>query len=771
MKKRFYFRIILCIVLVLGIGYALITSNLSITGTSKLKGQTWDVYFANLTYDASSNNSASIDEDNTTIRFNIDLSNPGADYTFYFDVFNDGTLDAMLDTIEVQGIADELKKYLDITTSYVDGVEVSKYDLLESGEHETLKMNLKYSQNLNIDELPDENLDFNLALAVKYDQADNNAVARQHGVTNQVPPTVSENGVTVVDGNAPWKKSVIVSYNITDTDAIKNVNYCISNSSCTPNIRGMVSNNVFNYEFPSNAEEKLICMNGEDIFGNKSTTTCSSLYLVDKDGPEITDFTTTQGPDSITIDLTATDSASGIFKYYYSKDNGETFVSSSNSNYTFTGLGDATYVVVAYAEDIAGNKSIESTDSMFVSDHEVYAILYSDGLMVFNEDGDVDSGKTLVQKYNITGTNYTANTEVPWIADGNITNITTVDFEERTRPISTAFWFNGATNLTEVLHGSNLDTSHVTTMQSMFYNASNLTTLDVSQWNTENVTNLGLTFKNTQKITNLNVSNWDTSKVENMRQTFYNNLGLTTLDVSRWNTENVTNMYGTFSNLRNVTTLDLRNWNTDKVTDMTWMFGSDTTSNLTEVKGLESFNTTNVTSIAAMFQYCTKITSLNLSGWNTSKVRDTSYMFGNMTGLTSLNLNNWDTSQVTNFNYMFALTTNLTTLNISHFNTSKGTNMEGLFYGMEKVTTLNVTNWNVSNTKNMSAMFYNCYKLNGVDLSKWDTRGATSYSSMFTGTTKNASTHYVYYGDNSTNIYTEYSKYYSLDINLAYKSN
>ena len=59
--------------------------------------------------------------------------------------------------------------------------------------------------------------------------------------------------------------------------------------------------------------------------------------------------------DSITINVTASEGTNNIAKYYYSKDNGATWVNSTNSSYTFSGLtAETTYNFKVYVTDTAG---------------------------------------------------------------------------------------------------------------------------------------------------------------------------------------------------------------------------------------------------------------------------------------------------------------------------------------------------------------------------------------------------------------------------------
>ena len=68
--------------------------------------------------------------------------------------------------------------------------------------------------------------------------------------------------------------------------------------------------------------------------------------------------------DSITINVTASEGTNNIAKYYYSKDNGATWVNSTNSSYTFSGLtAETTYNFKVYVTDTAGYSSVQKSVS------------------------------------------------------------------------------------------------------------------------------------------------------------------------------------------------------------------------------------------------------------------------------------------------------------------------------------------------------------------------------------------------------------------------
>ncbi len=201
---------------------------------------------------------------------------------------------------------------------------------------------------------------------------------------------------------------------------------------------------------------------------------------------------------------------------------------------------------------ISSNQGIEEYKKAEVT--PVYAYLC-------DEDGN-GTGETLVlsstetiEGYTII-TNYGDNEAYQTNEDNatNITNyyypiwrndaslITNVIIYNKIVPTTTEFWFN-CTNLEKIENISNLDTSNVTKMISMFLNCSSLTNLDLSNFDTSSVTDMRSIFNGCSSLTNLDLSNFDTSNVTNMMSMFSNCTQLRTIFVnSQWTTNGSTAM-------------------------------------------------------------------------------------------------------------------------------------------------------------------------------------------------------------------------------------
>ncbi len=111
------------------------------------------------------------------------------------------------------------------------------------------------------------------------------------------------------------------------------------------------------------------------------TTYYLKVYVTDSNGRTSTVYTTSQATtyvnpnisrvttsnittDSITINVTASGGSNSVSRYYYSSNNGSTWVNSTSSSYTFTGLSaSTTYNFKVYVTDTAGHSSSQSSVS------------------------------------------------------------------------------------------------------------------------------------------------------------------------------------------------------------------------------------------------------------------------------------------------------------------------------------------------------------------------------------------------------------------------
>lgn len=298
---------------------------------------------------------------------------------------------------------------------------------------------------------------------------------------------------------------------------------------------------------------------------------------------------------------------------------------------------------------------------------------------------------------------------ITWVidADGKLTVEGTGEFASSTDS-ERAPWYESK----EFIKTAQINVSDMTNASWMFFECSNLTSVDVSGFDTSKVTYMGGMFSGCGKLTNLNVGNFATGNVENMFGMFDGCRSLTSLNVSNFNTSNVTDMHNMFSGCNSLKRLDMGNFDTGKVIDMNSMFAG--CINLTSLD-VSSFNTGNVTFMYNMFNNCSSLTSLDVSNFDTSSVTNMLGMFSNCQNLTTIDVSSFKTSNVTQMGYMFNNCGNLITLDVGSFDTSKVTDMSCMFNDCKSLTILDLSSFDVKNMTNhvtsSGVMFQLCDKL------------------------------------------------------------
>ena len=290
--------------------------------------------------------------------------------------------------------------------------------------------------------------------------------------------------------------------------------------------------------------------------------------------------------------------------------------------------------------------------------------------------------------------------------------------------------FSKMTSLKTIEGLSNLDTSNVISMNSMFYGCNELTTLDVSRFDTSKVTDMGLMFYGCSSLETLDVSGFDTSRVTDMRSMFSGCESIINLDLSNFDTSNVTSMSAMFQSMKQCEELNVKNFNTSKVGDMGFMFGNDEKLMHVDVSG---FNTSKVTTMQYMFGNTPSLAELDVSNFNTSNVKIMENMFHSCSSLEELYVSGFDTSNVQDMSSMFSGCKKLQNIDVSKFDTSKVRKMSSMFSDCEAVKAIDLSNFNTENVTSMRCMFLDCKSITNIDVSRFNTSKVTDMASMFSG--------------------------------------
>ena len=194
-----------------------------------------------------------------------------------------------------------------------------------------------------------------------------------------------------------------------------------------------------------------------------------------------------------------------------------------------------------------------------------------------------------------------------------------------------------------------------------------------SVWNDMNVQIIG--HANGETLRKIILTNVDTTRVTSMRSLFNGKKLLKTADFSSFDTKNVTDMESMFLE-SGFTEVDLSSFNISKVIRFNDMFHN--CRNLKKVKiSNEKLPASNVdASLYRMFDQCSTIEELDLSTMRLMKITDIRNTFAGMTNLKKLNISGFKTTSNINCYHTFFGCPNLEVLDISNFELTDATSFE-----------------------------------------------------------------------------------------------
>ena len=328
-----------------------------------------------------------------------------------------------------------------------------------------------------------------------------------------------------------------------------------------------------------------------------------------------------------------------------------------------------------------------------------------------------------------------------WITDNsdistNKKKITKVVFDKSfsfARPISCYHWFYSCSNLENIVGMEYLNTSKVTNMEGMFYNCSNLKSLNVSNLSTSNVANMSSMFEGCSNLVSSYLENFNLGNVKWVDNMFKDCSNLTTIYAKKnfllgnnvqsgdnmftgctklvgdivYDENKVDKTYAKFEGGYLSDRLYTRPWVKYADGTLTFQYGYKKTldakmneykleitsywqshsSEVTRVVFDKSFASARPTNCVEWFRNFTKLTTIDgIENLNTSNTESMRAMFYRCSQLTSLDLSAFDTQNVNVMNYMFYGCSNLTTIYASDkFIVQEGTTGVNMFVGCPKL--------------------------------------------------------------------------------------
>ena len=204
----------------------------------------------------------------------------------------------------------------------------------------------------------------------------------------------------------------------------------------------------------------------------------------------------------------------------------------------------------------------------------------------------------IILKTNITGKiQILKNDYLNYIHELKINNVV---IEER----------NSEYNLDESMSTINITFTNIpSSLSKMFFGCSNITEIDLSNFDTSSVENMSYMFSNCNYLNKINLSNIVTTNLKHMNSMLLGCLSLSSLDLSSFNTSKVNYMGYLFNYCSSLHSLDLSNFDTSNVINMESMFQS--CSGLIYLD-ISNFTINNATNIDNFFSLCTKLEYINL---------------------------------------------------------------------------------------------------------------------------------------------------------------
>lgn len=154
----------------IGIGYALVNTDLDILGVATMNDAKWNVHFDNYALEDGSVEESSIPTiTDTSISFSAKVNVPGEFYGFTIDVVNEGTINAVISSFTLTPDFTNVD-YIDATVEYDNGSPVSDGNILLSGTTKTIKVILSYKEGIDESLYPTTDQSYNVVLTLNYEQ-------------------------------------------------------------------------------------------------------------------------------------------------------------------------------------------------------------------------------------------------------------------------------------------------------------------------------------------------------------------------------------------------------------------------------------------------------------------------------------------------------------------------------------------------------------------------------------------------------------------------
>ena len=241
--------------------YAALSTTLNINGQAEVNAANWDIHLDNVVLNSSSATAtAPTITNSTTATFSTTLTKPGDFYEFTIDVVNNGSIDAMIDSVtKTPTLTATQAKYLNYIVEYQNGDAITTKQLVSKNSYVRLLVKVEFRKDISASDLPTTSETLNLSFTVNYTQADetgtnvtDNGVKKAYKVISGDLNTVGseicigEECFYLVNNNGS-SITMFAKMNITTETIPKQSNLAATMSFALSNYWGTVSSGTYVY--------------------------------------------------------------------------------------------------------------------------------------------------------------------------------------------------------------------------------------------------------------------------------------------------------------------------------------------------------------------------------------------------------------------------------------------------------------------------------------------------------------------------------------------
>ena len=150
--------------------------------------------------------------------------------------------------------------------------------------------------------------------------------------------------------------------------------------------------------------------------------------------------------------------------------------------------------------------------------------------------------------------------------------------------------------------------------------------------------------------------------IKSCEKMFYEISNLISVDLSNFDSSNVINMNEMFSGCENLINIDLSSFKSKNLKYMNEMFSG--CENLIAID-LSSFDSKNIKNMEGAFEFCEKLINIDLSSFNTENLDNISDIFNGCINLENIDLTSFDFNKINNKKNIFGKCFNLKTIRIN----------------------------------------------------------------------------------------------------------